>query len=243
MKCIDFDCIVTDTLHSFLRISDVLIKNLIQFLDEEDDNSSVNLDDRPLLKILLEFMEFKCKITSPYYIKRKEGADENGKIKIRSLNSNERIKIFEEMYNGQDMIDLFPIMADKLINMNFIFGEYFTIYKKIKDFNEEIVGEISVLKDSILNWFENYRNLGVMNSNKLTPYLHTLVHHTIELMEKNGSIDYYNCQGLEKLNHLLKIAYFSNTNLKKNVSLKSLFFKRSRVEFLVLNGANSSMDV
>ena len=50
LEFIEFNMIVIDPLHMFLRITDALFKKLLNFFENLDNNSSFDLEKRPFLK-------------------------------------------------------------------------------------------------------------------------------------------------------------------------------------------------
>ena len=63
-----------------------------------------------------------------------------------------------------------------------------------------------------------------------------------EFLRLHGNLQTFNCQGLEKLNHLIKCSYFSNSNKHSNVYLRQLVEKRNREEFSELKGTFEEME-
>ena len=80
---------------------------LIVALAENDPGNSTDLNERPYFKKFLEFLQRECHITRPFYVAENT-------IKLRTFNGNERNKIFECMFNNQNLIDLFPRMEERL---------------------------------------------------------------------------------------------------------------------------------
>ncbi len=87
---IEFNMNVIDPLHMFLRITDKLFNKLLDFIEKLDNNGSFDLDKRPYLKRLNDFLIDNLKITSPLYFSK------NKRVKFRNLNQNERLKFFKQ---------------------------------------------------------------------------------------------------------------------------------------------------
>jgi hypothetical protein len=89
--------------------------------------------------------------------------------------------------------------------------------------------EHSVIKIRNEKWLKTF--LKVYQTSKVTPYMHIFVYHLPKLYELHGNIDFFNVNGLEKLNDFTRMDYFRSTN-KTQESLKQIFFKRCRIDYL-----------
>ena len=94
IKFIDYKNCVVDLLHLLLRVTDQLYKLLFFKFARIDKNDGADVNLRPNLKIFLDFLKNKCKISNAFYISLKS----TEKNKLRSLNRNERMRIFEELF-------------------------------------------------------------------------------------------------------------------------------------------------
>ena len=65
---IEFKNCIVDLLHLFLRISEHLYDLLYFKLTRLDNNNGSDIEQRPLLKIFLNFLINKCKINNAYYL-------------------------------------------------------------------------------------------------------------------------------------------------------------------------------
>lgn len=229
------DCVV-DTLHLLLRISECLLKSLMEKLDLADSIigkfNTADLTLRPNLKKFLDFLQCECKIYSPYYIKERD--TDGVQVKLRSLNSNE-LETFFNRLKKDTILTMFPSLKKELNRINFCLIEFWNIYCLIKN-SQRPFYSIDELKIRLKNWVEVFMKMSCKNSSKFTPYIHIFVHHIPEFLLIHGEIDSFNCQGLEKLNHLIKMSYFSNSNKHSKEYLKQLLQKRNREEFIEQKG-------
>jgi len=225
---IDFDHCVIDTLHMHLRITDQLFDLLILALAENDPGNSTDLNERPYFKKFLEFLQRECHITRPFYVAENT-------IKLRTFNGNERNKIFECMFNNQNLIDLFPGMEERLEVLNFLFSEYYSILNIIKNASYQPI-DLSGLKERLICWLTFY--LIEHPESKITPYIHCFVFHMVEFLTLFPNLHSFNMQGLEKLNDLTTKYYFKNTNRKSMTFLRQLVEKRNRHEFIESENTN-----
>ena len=59
-------------------------------------------------------------------------------------------------------------------------------------------------------YFFNYREFGYEDG--FSPYLHVFVHHSREFLQLYGALKPFEMEGVEKLNHSLKMAFYRSTN-------------------------------
>lgn len=161
LQNIDFDFVVVDMLHLFLRISEKIFKSLIVLLNKIDNSESTNLDLRPNFKSLAYFIKNKCRITNPFYIAKKNSNLDS--IKFRSFSSNEWSIIFKNL-----------IKIDKL-NENL--GELSQV-EIIRNISNPSFDIRSSKNDFFLNFFSNFEDKINLNSlkskNKITPSTQTM---------------------------------------------------------------------
>lgn len=212
-----------------LRITDKLLMSLLFRLEELKGDSSVNLEKRPLTKAFWEFIEKDCNITHPFYIKEK--GNDLSKIKIRKLNQNERLSIFEKLFQNNSLCSIFPKKYRKDVGLNRLnrlfcnFNEILKIIKNdLKHFDEES------LRTKLKKWLKDYLSI----EKTITPYIHIFCHHVPDFIEKYGNLNLFSMQGLEKKNHFVEINYFWQTNHHKNTFTTVLLEKMNRLEFIHL---------
>ena len=124
LKFIDYKRVVIDLLHMFLRITDFLYEIILNKLSKMDNNNTGNMNARPNLKIFLEFLKSRCKITNASFV-------QEGQIRLRNLNRNERLKIFRELVK-KEKENL--VNSDEDLNYRRSFGNIFQ-YKELKSKN------------------------------------------------------------------------------------------------------------
>ena len=229
---IEFDSMVVDVLHMYLRITDKLIAMLLVRLEKLEGNKSSDLTQRPLTSIFKKFLEIDCNITLPFFTKIK---DSKAKTKLRQLNSNERMKIFNKLFeDDKALIDLFPkkYKTDAtLVCLNKLYHKFKIILEIIKRDNRQNFDKkalISLLKE----WLKEFITI----EPKITPYIHILCFHVPEFIEVHGNLNLFSMQGLEKLNHFAKSNYFRQTNHHKSTFTSTLLEKMNRIDFIHLGG-------
>ena len=149
IRFINYDKVVIDVLHLLLRITDHIYNFLLNRLEIIDGSDSIDLEKRPNLNFFLKFLIERCKLTNPYFVKTKIDPP---KIKLRSFNGNERIRIFKEIFKK----DLLHVQNPKDNNNQ----HYKQIRSKFRDL-------FPVFPVSLPDNFKNLTNLGkILNYNK-----------------------------------------------------------------------------
>ncbi len=136
-------------------------------------------------------------------------------IQVRNLNDDNEF----EKYKIQKFNFIKTIWHEyKIIN---------NILKSIHLYNNEY---LDILNMRLKNWLRLF--LKAYHKQHITPYMHIITSHTIELLKKYKNLNKFNMQGLEKTNDVLKTIYYKKTNRKKKgkAYLKQLIHVRMREE-------------
>ena len=74
---------------------------------------------------------------------------------------------------------------------------------KTMDHNESDMNTLNIenLKSRLKVWLHFCKRLDPMTNT--SPYVHIFVFHVPEFLTRHGSINLYNCEGLEKLNYII----------------------------------------
>lgn len=238
---IDFNLVIVDMLHLYLRITDKFFEILIARLDEKDriGLSSKNLKQRPCFNRFVDFLEKQCKINKPFY----PCEQEKNKYKLRSLNSNERAICFNKLIDVKIRI-LFPELENETATcLNYVFANFMETIDSIKR-NEYNATNIITLKDNLFRWLGCYVKLMPSLNRQITPYIHCYVFHMPEFIVNFREINLYNLQGLEKLNDFSTQIYHSATNKHKidKSFIIQMIRKRNRMEFYDLKGNETEIN-
>ena len=240
---IDFDCIVIDTLHLLLRISDQLFDLFQEKLIRYDNEDSIDMSERQRFKMFEAFLKDECKLTRPilYSVKNTEMH-----CRLRSLSGSERLKVFEKIFeNGQKFGDIFANVGMDFKYENYVWKRFHRMFLKIKSFDDEEVSEASIgqLKLELKNWLHVYDQLS--QRDHITPYIHAFVFHMPQFILNFRKINLYNVQGLEKLNDLTTRYYHSSTNKQRtdNKYLLQLIQKENRMEFYNMGGVLEDLEI
>ena len=220
-------------MHLYLRVTDVLFEHLLKYLEVLDKSNNFDLSQRKYLKILVEFCEKECKVTSPFYLSKK------GIVKLRSLNQNDRLRILNG-FQLKNLIQLYENVPniqnnDTVLSLNFVFLEFNRLFSELKKDNS-LNFDKELLTGKLKIWLKFY--LKATQNKELTPYVHSLVFHVPEFIEKFHHLNLYTTQSLEQLNSVTKTHYFRQTNrrLKDLAFIKQLLEKQNRMEFIYLKG-------
>jgi hypothetical protein len=237
IKFIDFKNCVIDLLHLFLRISDKLFDLLISKLIGFDGNDSADLEKRPSFKIFYNLLSVKCNITKPFFTTTK---DSEMKIKLRSLNGEDRSKVFEKLFENFGLLsDHFPENLNLLIE-DFVWREFYQLFLMVKSYTNnpyDLHFPIDFLEQRLRKWLTFYLKLNSGFEN-LSCYVHAFVFHIPEMIKNNNDINIFNCEGLEKLNDFSTQYYrlCSNKHKRNNSYISQMIDKRNRIEFFSLDG-------
>ena len=219
---VEYNEIVVDLLHMYLRITDRLIDGLILRLTQLDKNESDNLLLRPHFKAFLDFLKDTCNISNPFYTTSKN-ENGNGKvIRLRAYNGEEKSKILKQV----NFKVLFPEKFKEFFeDYQVLFKMFYNIYHlvKINALNHVL------LKEKVQLWFTKYKK--VFFQNEITPYIHIFVYHLPEFVKRYKDINLFNTEGLEKYNDVMSSYYYQSNNKINDEFLKQLIHKRNRIEY------------
>lgn len=222
---IPIDHVIPDVLHLFLRICDVLINLLILELRRLDgiEKSKLQTFDRSKTRHVVKYEEFlnnECKISFHMYLDK-----EKKTLKWRDLRGPEKIQLLKVV----NLPNLFPEI-NNATKIQEIWVEFREIYGVLRSTTPLSTSEVKTFKSRIWKWLTLF--LSVYQTKHVTPYMHLLVSHIPEFLEKYGTISQFSQQGLEKLNDDITKDYFRSTNHRDPDALKQLLLKLNRLEEL-----------
>ena len=206
---IPLDRVVFDTLHLFLRISDRLTEKLVRDCEVQD-----SLIKKPKGKPkptphmdALEALFIECGIHGVGFF-----ADKSGVRKPRDLTGPEKHKLFKNLDKVEALVKKCR-NDDECSHIISVWREFYSLYDLIRMYKE--LGSVHVdganqIESLSKQWLQLY--VSIFTSENLTPYLHLLTEHVAQIIRVHGSIVMFNCQGLEKKNHIITVDYFKSTN-------------------------------
>lgn len=177
--------VVIDSLHLYLRISDVLINLLIQDLRVSDGIKKAQNLDRAKAKHLEHYEQFlhqSCKIHFKFYTdKTSQG------IKWRDLTGPEKIKLFAYI----DIPSLFPALEKKVQ-----IQKLWTTFCELINYLNEPDCVAAQFDCRAKAWVCLFTSL--YQTKDVTPYIHAFAMHVSQFVNLYGSITMFMQQGLEK---------------------------------------------
>ena len=214
--------VLIDTLHLFLRVSDLLINLLIQDLRRVDGIAKATAVDpvkHTSVSAYEKFLKDVCKINFKFYC-----AKESKDLQWRDLTGPEKIRVFKNI----DIPKYFPRLKNASALQD-IWNEFWRLFSKL-----EAPGDTEELKADIHNWVKMF--LKQYQTKNVTPYVHAFAFHVPEFIEKYNSVTKFNQQGLEKLNDVTTQHYMRSSNHHEQEALMQVMQKRNRLESLEANG-------
>jgi hypothetical protein len=218
---IPIDHVIIDTLHLYLRVSDLLINLFIQDLRRHDGiQKSTQGVDSSNITVYEKFLNDKCKIHFKWYTSK-----ETKQLQWRDLSGPEKDRLFQHM----NIPKYFPEIPNAPILQD-LWTEFCRLFRELEkhdvDHND--------LQQDVKNWVKRF--LQVYQTKNITPYVHSFAYHAPEFIEHYGNICQFTQQGLEKLNDLTTQHYLRSTNHRNLDALKQVLEKRNRLEELADSG-------
>ena len=226
--------VVIDNLHMFLRVSDVLLNQLLDRLKAEDaidkarKFSNWDISKHKYLKAYEDFVASLYISNYQFYLGKNSHV-----LKVRSLTGPEKLKLANDI----NLQSLLPGVAaeecaqiqdlwDDLLGLNTLFS------KQPQDISED---DISRYEARSKHWVEKLVN--VYHRRYVTPYIHAMAAHVGQFMRLHGSILPFTQQGMEKLNDNITKIYFQSTRHKGTTALTQVLEKQNRLDYLNDSGA------
>ena len=216
---IPMEQVVIDTLHLFLRISDVLINLLIRDLRIKDGiTKSTDVPSDGYTNLYEKFLNDVCKT-------RKLDKESND-IKYRDLIGTQKVRLHENI----DIPVLFPSL-DKKEQLGRLWYDFFSLINTI---NKKEFDNIEELCINIKLWVKLF--VSTYQRKDVTPYTHAFMMHVLEFIALHGNLVLFSQQGLEKLNNFSTKQFQLASNHRNIESLLQMLEKRNRIENLEDNG-------
>ena len=225
---VPIDHVIIDSLHLFLRVSDLLINLFIEDLRRQDGIVKATLDRSVHSNATAyeKFLNDSCKIHFRWYT-----CKETKQMKWRDLSGPEKIRLFDNI----DLPKYFPDIPNVSVIQD-IWKEFWRLFKQL-----ETVSNPKELQADIKNWVRLF--LRIYQTKNVTPYVHSFAFHVPEFTEKYDTICKFTQQGLEKLNDLTTQHYLRSTNHHNEDALKQIMEKRNRLEHLADDGFRRPLQV
>ena len=138
-------------------------------------------------------------------------------LQYRDLTGPEKVKLFENI----DLDHLVPNNS-KLLMKNQVWSDFYTVYKRVKEDSID-ANKLELIKIDLKSWCGLF--LKTFQTREVTLYPCICLPHT-RMFDIVCNINYFNQQGLEKLNDVNAKPYFKGTNMKGLDTLRQLLHKR-----------------
>ncbi|XP_038047425.1 uncharacterized protein LOC119721418 [Patiria miniata] len=219
-RAIDIKFIVPDLLHLYLRISDQLIRKLLQELRTRDNqikNTKSHKNETPKIE---NFEKFVRSIGIEWHF----STDAKDVMNYRCFIGPEHKKIQERISLG-DMMPWLTTLQDVIK----IWNDFKILMSMTKD---NIQGEKLIkFKELAKSWVTFYAS--TYQTKDVTLYMHILAMHVGEaILLHGGCINHFSQQSFEKMNDQVKESFFKASNHKGLVAFKQIMQKQNRIEML-----------
>lgn len=192
--------IVPDELHLLMRISDVLLQNLIDDCRQLDDEARILNRKADHLDRLVKAIN-ECGVSFHTWI------DKSGMAQNSSL-------------TGCGYKKLLSSLPDKLLFIinNSTYDETVFLWRELNVIHESLL-QANVTKtqlfDRVKQWMETFILIGKkgrVGYHRITPYMHSLIYHIPGFVERFGGLANFSGQGVEKMNDQIKSIHQRRSN-------------------------------
>ena len=222
--------VVIDNLHLFLRVSDVLLRLLIDEFKRQDSiaaakkfNGEFDIAKYKHCKGFEDFVRSLGISDYRFYIGKSSKL-----LKVRSLTGPEKLKLLSNI-NIQSLLPSIPPSEG---------GRIQTLWTDLLQINTFLskpedaltLTDIDAFAIQARGWVHRFTD--VYHANNVTPYIHAMANHVSEFMKLHGSIISFTQHGLEKYNDCMTKQYFRATNHKGQDALRQIMEKQNRLHYL-----------
>jgi hypothetical protein len=223
---LEFEDSVSDIFHLFLRITDLLFDLFILSLtgaDNVNEKAIYNPKNQPHFRTFIYFLQNDCKIG----IKTHSITITQINQFMNRLTGNQRFLILKK----QKLVQLYMSVdyENKLENLNVVAKIWDDFYNIIMGLKQNTSPNPESVETSCHSWLLLF--LTIYSKIHCTPLVHIFVNHLHYMYALHKEANYFNLQGLEKSNHVVKMIYQRSTN-KRDQPLKQALQKLCRIDFL-----------
>lgn len=201
---IELDHVVVDELHLMLRVTDILLENVIDSALDYDQQLEIDRargQDRGVqLKKTVEHIK-GLGISFNVWQEKNADGKESGKYKWTSLTGNDKKKLLREFPKHENTLDLFQNKEHGQTVID-IWNKFNDIYTIINSWTPE--QQPSEFHATAVAWVKLFVSLnGKMKGyerSRVTPYMHILVAHVPHFFKLFKSVKIFTGQGVEKNN-------------------------------------------
>ena len=211
---IDLDHVILDELHLMLRVTDVLINNLLEDVlewDKKDDLGKKKSGKRGLHMEKFINTVRSCGISFDVWEKQNADGKGSGMYDYTSLLGNDKKKLMKELPDKLEGI-IHPDTSQTVIAIWKEFRELYGTITNISPSDENIAAYF----DNAVSWTNHFISLrgqrkGYKRAN-VTPYMHAMVYHVPIFFQKFKSVKVFTGQGVEKNNDFARNTVLNKSN-------------------------------
>ena len=228
-KFIPLHNFVPDLLHCNLRISEVLFDLLLAELRQVDE-ACADAKQRKLKPLQTKFFDYIAKelrISNPTYTKEDQ---KDKRVYLKTFGRDQNLVILSQV----PIVELFGARGE--VKQAARVQQLWRSFYRINMSMIEHKWQPAQIKTHCDAWLSLY--VSVYAESSITLYMHILQQHLHQFAELHGNVNLFNCQRLEKSNHMNTVAYYQGTNKHKDASGKDDFLvqminKKNRIEYLL----------
>ena len=211
---IDLDHVVVDELHLMLRIVDVLIDNLIEEVlewDKMEDLRKKRNEERGIhLNKLISTIR-SCGVSFNIWQKTNADGKMSGKYECTSLLGNDK-KILLNILPAKLRTVIHEESCNEVIKIWEDFHNLYKIISKANPTSEDVASHFENSKA----WVELFVSLSAKRKGytraRVTPYMHTMVHHLPRFISLYKTVKLFSGQGVEKNNDVARSVVLRKSN-------------------------------
>lgn len=198
--------VIPDELHLFMRIFDVLIRNLIDDVIDKDDKAKVRKEQGGYLDSLVKSIR-DCGVTFSVW-----SSKGRGDLDWTSLTGNEMKRVTKKL---PDKL-MFVIHNDTHDDTVKLWNIFWKLYSFVCSDEVERRTAEQIFSES-KSFIDTFLKLGLTerkgySCTNVTPYMHCLVYHVPYFIFHFGSLRKFSGQPTEKINDNIKAVYHLKTN-------------------------------
>ena len=210
--------VVIDTLHLFLRISNVLIALLILELRTQDCIGRKQTFSKGSQKERFNHMASYEAFIKSLGIHFEWTINKDTKqLQYRDLTGPEKLILFNKI----QISELLPNF-DKSVDISNLWNDFITLIDalKVSYTSEE---EINEYDQRVKRWIRDFNFLYQICD--VTPYMHAFSRYIAEFLLLHINVNHFSQQGMEKFNDTSSKDYFRSTSHRGNDALKQIILK------------------
>lgn len=223
---IEPDHYIPDELHLLMRITDILLRNVIDDASGKDQHSRLFREKSDNLAILTSAIE-SCGVSF------KTWTTKTGEMEYTSLTGTDKKKVLKHLPDKM-FFCLHEETRDDVINL---WKEFESLYLMMTQ-KSEITAEsdAELVFEKARKFVEDFLELGQKNRvgylpKNVTPYMHVLVYHVPFFFKRYGSLAKFSGQAVEKTNDVIKRIHQCKSS-KHDATVEALLVrKRQELSF------------